>query len=218
MDTIKEVEKLQAAQQLTSTLLPPSLVNTMSSDDDKCFQCQETGHMACYCPLSDALTVTIMDTLQWIALTKYHCQAHQQDAGTTPLVGMTDQHLRVIITPGITTMTIGIGTDSVDLDPAHITLDIGVTVAMILTEIALDPFTSPHVIAPCATEAQAHTTTTETHHTIDPHHIEISLEMAVDPEHTNPSDTITEPHKDQLPIHNQHPGNPKDRKHKAGYN
>ena len=29
---------------------PPSLVNIMSSDEDKCFQCQETGHMACYCP------------------------------------------------------------------------------------------------------------------------------------------------------------------------
>ena len=42
---------------------------------------------------SDALTVTIMDTSQWIALTKYHLQAHQQDAGTTTLVGMTDQHL-----------------------------------------------------------------------------------------------------------------------------
>ena len=40
----------QAAQQITSTLLPTSLVNTMSSDNDKCFQCQETGHMACYCP------------------------------------------------------------------------------------------------------------------------------------------------------------------------
>ena len=49
-DTIKEVEKLQAAQQITSTLIPTSLVNTMSSDNDKCFQCQETGHMACYCP------------------------------------------------------------------------------------------------------------------------------------------------------------------------
>ena len=49
-DTIKEVEKLQASQQITSTLLPPSLVNTMSSDNDKCFQCQETSHMACYCP------------------------------------------------------------------------------------------------------------------------------------------------------------------------
>ena len=49
-DAIKEVEKLQAAQQLTATLLPSSSVNTMSSDDDKCFQCQELGHMACHCP------------------------------------------------------------------------------------------------------------------------------------------------------------------------
>ena len=49
-ETIKEVEKLQAGQQITATLLPTSLVNTMSSDNDKCFQCQETGHMACYCP------------------------------------------------------------------------------------------------------------------------------------------------------------------------
>ena len=39
-DTIREAEKLQAAQQLTATLLPSSLVNVMSSDDDKCFQCQ----------------------------------------------------------------------------------------------------------------------------------------------------------------------------------
>ena len=49
-ETINKVEKLQAAQQITSTLLPTSSVNTMSSDNDKCFQCQETVHMACYCP------------------------------------------------------------------------------------------------------------------------------------------------------------------------
>ena len=49
-EAIKEVEKLQAAQQITSTLLPTSSVNTMSSNNDKCFQCQETGHMAHYCP------------------------------------------------------------------------------------------------------------------------------------------------------------------------
>ena len=49
-DAIREVEKLQAAHQLTSALLPPSSVNIMSSDDDICFQCQETGHMAHYCP------------------------------------------------------------------------------------------------------------------------------------------------------------------------
>ena len=49
-DAIKEVEKLQAAQQLTATLLPPSSVNTMSNDDDKCFQCQEMGHIGHQCP------------------------------------------------------------------------------------------------------------------------------------------------------------------------
>ena len=42
-DAIREVEKLQAAQQLTPTLLPPSLVNTMSSEDGKCF-CEGTEY------------------------------------------------------------------------------------------------------------------------------------------------------------------------------
>ena len=49
-DAIREVEKLQAAQHLTTTLLPSSMVNVMLSEDDKCFQCQELGHMACHCP------------------------------------------------------------------------------------------------------------------------------------------------------------------------
>ena len=119
---------------------------------------------------SDTLTVINMGTLQQIAPTKSHLQAHQQDAGTTTIVGMIDQHLRVITTPGITAMTIGIGTGSVDLDLAPITLDIGVTVAVILAEVTLDPFTSPHTIAHQGTEAQVHTTTAKTHHTADPHH------------------------------------------------
>ena len=45
-DAIREVEKLQATQQLTATLLPSSMVNVMLSEDGKCFQCQESGHMA----------------------------------------------------------------------------------------------------------------------------------------------------------------------------
>ena len=49
-DAIREVEKLQAAQQPIATLLPSSTVNVMWSEDDKCFQCQESGHMACHCP------------------------------------------------------------------------------------------------------------------------------------------------------------------------
>ena len=49
-EVIREVEKLQAAQQLTSSLLPASSVNVMTSDQEKCFHCQEVGHMAHYCP------------------------------------------------------------------------------------------------------------------------------------------------------------------------
>ena len=49
-EAIREVERLQAAQQITSSPLPTSSVDTMSSDNDRCFQCQEVSHMAHYCP------------------------------------------------------------------------------------------------------------------------------------------------------------------------
>ena len=39
-DAISKVEKLQAVQQLTATLLPSSIVNVMSNEDDWCFQWQ----------------------------------------------------------------------------------------------------------------------------------------------------------------------------------
>ena len=130
---------------------------------------------------------------------------------------MTDQNLRVITTPGITTVTLGVGTASVDLDPTHITLDIGVTVAVILAEVTLDPFTSPHIVAHHATEAQAHTATAKTHHTADPHHTDISPEMTVDLGHTNPTNNTTKPHKDHLPVHNQHPGS-QGQEVQTGYN
>ena len=45
-DTISDVEELQAAQQLTATLIPSSTVNVMSNEEDHCFQCQEAGHIA----------------------------------------------------------------------------------------------------------------------------------------------------------------------------
>ena len=49
-DAISEIEKLQAAQQLTATLLPSSTVNMMSNEGDQCFQCQELEHIAHHCP------------------------------------------------------------------------------------------------------------------------------------------------------------------------
>ena len=50
VDAISEVEKLQATQQLTVTLIPSSTVNIMSNEDDHCFQCQDAGHISCHCP------------------------------------------------------------------------------------------------------------------------------------------------------------------------
>ena len=145
-----------------------------------------------------------MDTLQQIALTKYHLQACQHDAEITPLVDMTDQCLKAA-TPGILTVTIEAGTDSANLDLTHITPDIGVTVTVISTEAILDHFINLHAIAPCITEVPAHTTTAVTHHIADPHHTAISPEMTVDPEHIDPAGNIINPHKDHLPVHSQHP-------------
>ena len=47
---ISEVKKLNAIQQLTATITPPSTVNMTSNDEDHCFQCQEQGHLARNCP------------------------------------------------------------------------------------------------------------------------------------------------------------------------
>ena len=148
--------------------------------------------------ISDVLTATTMDMLLHIALIKYHLQVHQHATGTTPLVGLTDQHPGITATPGIPTMIIGTDTDSVILDPTHITLDTGVTVTMTPTEVAPDHFTCRHIIA--------HITTAATHHNVDPHHAGISPEMLVDPECINPTSTTTNLHKDHLPVHSQHPG------------
>ena len=44
------MEKLNATQQLTATIIPPSTVNVMSNKEDCCFQCQEPGHITQHCP------------------------------------------------------------------------------------------------------------------------------------------------------------------------
>ena len=151
----------------------------------------------------DVLTVTIMDMLQQIALTKYHLQACQHNAEITPLADVTDQHLGTA-TPDILTVTIETGTDSANL--THLTPDIGVTVIVIPTEAILDHFIDLHTVAPCITGVPAHTTSTVTHHIADPHHTDISPEMTVDPEHIDPTGNIINLHKDHLPVHSQHPG------------
>ena len=143
---------------------------------------------------------------QWIALTKYLLQACHHNAAITPLVDMTGQHLETA-TPDILTMTIETGTDSADLDLAHTTPDIEVTVIVIPTEAIPDHFIDLHTIAPHITEVPAHTTTAVTHHIADPHPIDIYPEETVDPEHITPAGNIINQHKDHLPVHKQCLGN-----------
>ena len=45
-DAISEVERLNATQQLTAMIIPPSTVNMMSNKEDCFCQCQELGHIA----------------------------------------------------------------------------------------------------------------------------------------------------------------------------
>ena len=147
-----------------------------------------------------------MDMLHWTALTKYCLQAHQCTAEITPPVGVIDPHLDIIATPGIPTVIIEIGTSSAIPNPAHTTLDTGVTATMTPTGVAPDCFIDLHIIALHTTEAQVHTTTTMTHHIADPHAIEISPKMTADPDYTNPASNITNQHKDLLQAHKQHLG------------
>ena len=205
-DTIKEIEKLQAAQQITSTLLPTSLVNTMSSDNEKCFQCQETGHMAHYCPHIRCFNCDNYGHVAADCPNKIPPQAHQHTAEVTPPVGMIDPHLGFIATTGIPTMIIKIGTGSVIPDPTHTLLDTEVTAAMTPAGVTPDCFIDLHIIAPHATEAQVHTATTVTHHITDPHPIEIFPKITADPNYTNPASNITNQHRDLLQAHNQHLG------------
>ena len=49
-DAISKVEKLNAVQQLTAMIIPPSTVNMISNEEHHCFQCQKQGHIAWNCP------------------------------------------------------------------------------------------------------------------------------------------------------------------------
>ena len=77
-NAISKVEKLNAVQQLNATITPPSTVNMMSIDEDRCVQCQEHGHIARNCPTLGVSNVISMVTLLWIGLTGFLLQEPQQ--------------------------------------------------------------------------------------------------------------------------------------------
>ena len=190
-DTIKEVEKLQAAKQITSTLIPASLVNNMSSDKDKCFQCQETGHMACYCP-----HIKYFDCNNYghVAM---NCPDKIPPSGTQACCRntTTSRHDRSSSRHHSHTR-----------HSNHDYRDTGVTVAMTPAVVTPDHFIDLHIVALHPTEAQAPIATAATHHITDPNPTGISPKMTADPDHTKPANNIINQHKALLPICNQHLG------------
>ena len=158
----------------------------MSSDNDRCFNVKKLAIWHATAPIYNVSTAINMDTLPWIALIKYHHQAHQHAAEATPLIGMIGHPLGIIVTPDILTMIIKIGPGLVVPNPTHITMDIGV--AAITTPVEATPGhpIDLYDVVSHVTEAQAHTATAVTHHTADPHPIEIFPKMTVDLDYTNP--------------------------------
>ena len=156
-------------------------------------------------PIHGAMTMIIMDMLPWIALIRYHHQAHQHATGVMPPTGMIDPPLAIIATPDVLTMITRIDPGLVVPGPAHVMIDIGV--ASIMTPVGATPGNStdlPSVISH-ATEAQVPTAITMTHCTADLHLIEIFPKMTADLD-TNPKNNITNWHKDPHPPHKQHLG------------
>ena len=205
MESIKEVEKLQAAQQITSTLLPTLSVNTMSGDNDRCFNVNKLAIWHAIAPIYGATTVIITDMLPWTAWIRYHCQAHQQATEVMPPTGMIDPPLGIIATPDILTMITRIDPGLVLPNPTHITIALGV--AVIMTPIGVIPgYTTDLSNAVFhATEAQVPTAITMTHRTADLHPMGIFPKMTEDLD-TNCKNNITNWHKDPPPPHKQHLG------------
>ena len=63
-NTILEVEKLNAVQQLTATIKPPSMVNMLSNNEDQCFQCQEQEQ----CCKTLSLVLDILNMMSMVTL------------------------------------------------------------------------------------------------------------------------------------------------------
>ena len=132
-DAISKVEKLQAAQQLTATLLPSFTVNVMSNEGDQCFQWQELGHITCNCPNVHCFECDEYGHIAADCPIEYHHQAHLHTTRDTTQGIMPDQLLDT---------TTGTGTYIAGQDHSHTLIDIKVTAMIIHAEVIPD---HPHV-------------------------------------------------------------------------
>ena len=166
-DAISQVEKLQAAQQLTATLLPSSTVNVMSNEEDQCFQCQELGHITCHCPNVHCfecneyghIAADCPDRIPPSGMPAHHKRQH---SNTRHCARSTSRHHAT-----------GTGTDIAGQDHSHTLTDIEVTVTIIHTEVIPDHITDATTGALHDTITPALIIITMTHHTRDHPHIEV---------------------------------------------
>ena len=157
-------------------------------------------------PTYGAMTVIIMDMLQWAAQIRYHCLVHQHTAGLTPMTGMKDPPLDIIVTPDAHTMITRIDPDSVAPKLAPITTDIGVAAARTPTEVTPGHSTVLPALVFYVTGAPVPTTTATTHLTADLHLIEILPKMTADLD-INPKSNTTDWPMGPHPLHKHQLGN-----------
>ena len=212
-EAIKEVEKLQATQQMTFTLLPTSSVNTMSSDNDRFLNVKKLAIWHAIVPTYSAMTVIIMDMLPWTAQIRYHHLAHQHAAELTPMTGMKDPPLDIIVTPDAHTMITRIDPDSVTPNLTPITTDIGVIATRTPTEVTSGHSTDLPTIVSHITEAPVPTASAMAHLTADLHLIGILPETTADL-NINPASNTTDQPMDPHPLHEHQLGNIRDKRHK----
>ena len=173
----------------------------MSSGNDKCFQCQETSHMACYCPY-----IRCFDCNNYGHVAA-DCPDKIPPSGTSTQCrdNTSIRHNRSASRNSHTRCSHHDHRDrhrfswswSHSYNPRHRSYSHS------------DPHRSysrsfhwPSCLAPCITEVPACTATAVTHHTADPHHEDNSPEKAVDPEHISPAGNIINQHKDQFQFAN----------------
>ena len=206
-EAIKEVEKLQAAQQITSTLLPTLSVNTMSSDNDRCFHCQEIGHMACYCPHiccydCDNYGHVAMDCPDKIppSGTPACCRTDTNDRSRRPS-SRHHSHTRQSCHDGRDRSRF-----SHSRSCTPVTTAIEVVATRTLTEVTPDLSTDLPIAASHMTGALVPTATAVTHLTADLHLIGILPKMTADLD-TDPESNTTDQPEDLHPLHRHHLGN-----------
>ena len=157
-------------------------------------------------PTYGATTVIIMDMLPWSAQIRYDHLVHWHTAGLTPMTGVKDPPLDVIVTPDAHTMITRIDPDSVAPDLTPVTTDIGVAAARITAEVTPGHSTDPPTIVSHVSGAPVPTATAMTHLTADLHLIGILPEMTADLD-INPTSNTTDWPADPCPLHKHQLGN-----------